>query len=242
MRLCVAFYSARRYQKGRIYDKPMRALQCLEVVLSTPCHSKGVRGGRSFYTKPKQFFDLKDGYEMWTGLFQAPILGEEPFLNVDVSHKSFPVECTVLNYLKHNYHIENLNRDLDFRIAEGLGNYLKSMSVVYEPPASFNSFPKSYKVNCITKQSASRLYFKNNLNIDISVAEYFELRGYPLRYPNLNCVHVGALAKTNYIPIELLRVPPGQALNVSYFYSRAFSIQLTYVIDRKKMVHVRCSR
>ncbi|XP_033244102.1 protein argonaute-2-like isoform X2 [Drosophila miranda] len=57
--------SLRSYMKDKIYDKPMRALQCLEVVLAAPCHNTARRAGRSFFKRsdPGNAIDLKDGYE-----------------------------------------------------------------------------------------------------------------------------------------------------------------------------------
>lgn len=190
----------------------MRALQALDVILSESNNERGIRVGRSFFCRPRNPFDLEDGYEAWTGLFQAAILGEVPFLNVDIAHKSFPRESPLLDYLaNNNISLEEPLESYEYRNVE---RYLKNIDIVYQPPASFGSFDKRYKVMGLG-DSASKLTFKNDEGAQMTIAAYFQSRGYILKYPQLNCVKVGSTVRSIYLPMELCKIAEGQALNVS---------------------------
>lgn len=191
----------------------MRALQCLEVVLADPCHADGIRVGRSFYMKPKEKKDLNGGYELYLGLYQAAILGDQPFLNVDISHKSFPSPCWLTDWLSNNK--QNCSNNLESRGIFILNDFLRGMNVEYCPPKSFGTAPKIYKFNKVSAESADNLNFTMEDGTKTTVAKYFASKNYNLKYPKLNCLHVGSTVKNNYIPIELIRIPAGQVSNVS---------------------------
>ncbi|XP_054735965.1 protein argonaute-2 isoform X2 [Anastrepha obliqua] len=207
----VELRSLKTYHNERVFDKPMRALQCIEVVLANDCHNKGIRAGRSFFTPPNKTMDLDEGYELYTGLYQAAILGEQPYLNVDISHKSFPMPYDLITYLES---VLNCNRqsNLDPRNLQRLSKHLKNLKVVYNPPPSFGAGPRSYKVNDISREPAATLSFTTDNGEKFTVQKYFQSRGYNLRYPNLNCVVAGSTIRPNYLPMELCSIEAGQAI------------------------------
>ncbi|XP_060653097.1 protein argonaute-2 isoform X3 [Drosophila nasuta] len=191
--------SLRSYIKDKIYDKPMRAMQCLEVVLAEPCNKNAIRAGRSFFMKSGNGapVELRDGYEALVGLYQSFVLGDKPFVNVDVSHKSFPMSMPVIDYMVNHNRIRmddirsgNCNNNL-----RDVFSFLKDINIVYEPPKIFASTPRAYKVNGFSQQPPKMLKFESDGKV-ITVEEYFASRGYKLQYPNLYCLHVGPPAKT----------------------------------------------
>ncbi|XP_039963203.1 protein argonaute-2 [Bactrocera neohumeralis] len=202
--------SLRTYRNDRIYDKPMRALQCLEVILANACQQKGLRVGRSFFTRPNQTLDLDGGYELYTGLYQAAILGDVPYLNVDISNKSFPMALNLIDLL--NVLRIDPGRSLDQRGLQSLSAHLRALKIIYSPPPSFGAAPRSYKVNEVSRESASSLSFKIDTGEKLTVQSYFASRGYKLKYPHLGCVVAGSSVKPNYLPIELCSIEPGQAI------------------------------
>nr|XP_036216615.1 protein argonaute-2 [Bactrocera oleae] len=202
--------SLRTYRNERIYDKPMRALQCLEVILANGCQQKSIRVGRSFFTRPNHTLDLDGGYELYTGLYQAAILGDVPYLNVDISNKSFPMALNLIDLL--NVLRIDVGRTLDQRGLQNLSGHLRALKVIYSPPPSFGAAPRSYKVNEVSRESASSLSFKIDTGEKLTVQSYFASRGYKLRYPHLNCVVAGSSVRPNYLPIELCSIEPGQAI------------------------------
>ncbi|XP_033232751.1 protein argonaute-2 isoform X2 [Drosophila pseudoobscura] len=206
--------SLRNYMKNKIYDKPMRALQCLEVVLAAPCHNTAIRAGRSFFkrSEPGKAFDLNDGYEALVGLYQTFVLGDRPFVNVDISHKSFPKAMPIIEYIEQ-YQRQKIDKstNLDYRRYD-IESFLKGMNIIYDPPACLASAPRVFRVNGLTKFPASSLKFELD-GKQTTVADYFRSRKYNLMYPNLLCLHVGPPLKNIYLPIELCRIEDGQALN-----------------------------
>ncbi|XP_016984986.2 protein argonaute-2 [Drosophila rhopaloa] len=207
--------SLRSYMSDRIFDKPMRAMQCMEVVMAVPCHNKSIRAGRSFFklAEPGQRQDLDDGYEALVGLFQAFILGDRPFLNVDISHKSFPIAMPVLEYLERfglKSRINNTtNLDQSRRYIEP---FLKGINVIYKPPQAFATAPRVYKVNGLSRSPANRETFEHE-GRNVTIVEYFRSRNYNLQFPQLHCLHVGPPMKNILVPIELCTIEEGQPLN-----------------------------
>ncbi|KAH8294114.1 hypothetical protein KR054_008411, partial [Drosophila jambulina] len=191
----------RSYASKSISEKPMREMQCLEVVLASPCHNKSVRSGRSFYPMSGMGnrMELGGGYEARVGLFQAIVLGDRPYLNVDVSHKSFPMAIPVLEWLQ------------EYGPREGVESFLKGLNVVYKPPESFKANPRCYKVNGLSQLPASKEKFQLD-GKETTVANYFQDRNYKLKFPDLHCLHVGPPAKNIMLPMELCTIEGGQVL------------------------------
>ncbi|KRG06072.1 protein argonaute-2 isoform X2 [Drosophila mojavensis] len=210
----VELSSLRSYMNDKIYDKPMRALQCLEVVLAAPCHSTAIRAGRSFFKNSNEGerYELGDGYEALVGLYQSFVLGDRPFVNVDVSHKSFPIAMPMIEYLERFALRSKINPQSMLGNTYQLMNFIKGINIVYEAPASFATAPRVYKVNGLSPQPANEQKFKLD-DKTMTVSEYFRSRNYNLKYPKLHCLHVGPPAKNIYLPIELCRIEEGQALN-----------------------------
>lgn len=192
----------------------MTALQVLEVVLASQHHMMSVRVGRSFYRKPKEFYDLGDCYEMYTGIYQAALLGEEPFFNVDIAHKSFPRDMSILEVLEEKQ-ISAQNTITNYRAIDSLKVFLKGLRIVYEPPKCFASVTRQYTVVDIG-DAANKTTFTNDNGENITVYKYFASRGYTLKYPHLNCLQVGNVNKTIALPMELCSVAPQQVVNVSF--------------------------
>lgn len=191
----------------------MNALQVLEVVLASKNHMTSVRVGRSFFRKPKQFYDLSDCYEMYTGIYQAALLGEEPFFNVDIAHKSFPQAITILEVLDEK-RISPQNTITDNRALNGLKQFLKGLRIIYDAPKCFGIEPRQYTVRNIGLP-ATKSMFTNTDGVKMSVHQYFNSRGYTIKYPHLNCLDVGSTTKSISLPMELCSVAPDQVLNVS---------------------------
>ncbi|XP_037940130.1 protein argonaute-2 isoform X2 [Teleopsis dalmanni] len=200
------------YTTERVFDKPMRALQCLDVVLASACEA-GVRAGRSFYApSSNRQYDLDDGYEMWLGLYQAMVLGDVPLLNVDVSHKSFPKEFHMIDYLRQVLNINNLDANLDRYNLYDLSDFLKNINIVYTPPKCFGALPKMYKCLGVSDKSALNATFDKDGEI-MTIDAYFKSRDYKINYPQLNLLIVGSSVRSILLPMELCSIPAGQAIN-----------------------------
>ncbi|KAH8404488.1 hypothetical protein KR222_006618, partial [Zaprionus bogoriensis] len=206
--------SLRSYINDKISDKPMSALQCLEVVLAAPCHERAIRAGRSFFktTENGKRTPLNDGYEALVGLYQSFVLGDKPFVNVDVSHKSFPIAMPMIEYME-NYGLRTrITPTTTLHNTSFVLDFIRGLNVVYEPPKSFATAPRVYKVNGLSQYPASQQKFEIDKK-QLTVQQYFQSRNYTLKFPNLPCLHVGVPSKYIFLPMELCRIEEGQALN-----------------------------
>nr|XP_032291135.1 protein argonaute-2 isoform X3 [Drosophila virilis] len=210
----VELSSLRSYMNDKIYDKPMRALQCLEVVFAVPCHTRSIRAGRSYFKTSDngERRDLGDGYEALVGLYQSFVLGDRPFVNVDVSHKSFPIAMSMIEYLERYGLQSAITPATTLNNTLRLIPFIKGINVVYEPPKCFGSAPRVYKVNGLSEKPANEQKFELEGEVK-TVDQYFRSRNYTLRFPKLQCLHVGPPSKYIYLPMELCRIEEGQALN-----------------------------
>ncbi|KAH8360848.1 hypothetical protein KR084_009124, partial [Drosophila pseudotakahashii] len=207
--------SLNNYMTERIFDKPMRAMQCMEVVMAAPCHNKAIRAGRSYFkmSDPGRRWELDDGYEALVGLYQAVMLGDKPFLNVDISHKSFPIAMPVIEYLERYGLKAKINNTTDLGYSRRhIEPFLKGINVVYTPPQSFATAPRVYKVNGLSQSPATSQTFEQD-GKKVTIVDYFKNRNYKLKYPQLHCLHVGPATKNILLPIELCTIEAGQPLN-----------------------------
>lgn len=202
---CLKTYMA----NGNSFDKPMAAIQCLDIVLRTAYENnpRFVKFRKSIYVIPDQPEDVGAGHELWYGLFQSALLGAKPFLNIDVSHKAFPSGGPILQILSNITRQAVPDRLQDW-VANELHTFLKGMEISYTGPDGVN---KTFKYNGI-KGPASQQKFKLENGTEMTIEQYFRQRNKPLRYPNLPVIHVGSTVRNVMLPIELCSVPPGQAL------------------------------
>uniref|UniRef100_A0A6E8WBL6 PAZ domain-containing protein n=1 Tax=Anopheles coluzzii TaxID=1518534 RepID=A0A6E8WBL6_ANOCL len=164
---------------------------------------------RAVYAVPRQSIDIGRGHELWFGLFQSALLGSRPYLNVDVSHKAFPMGAPVLKV------IGDFNRgqvdQVSGWVQQELHSFLKGMDVVYTNPTT--RMAKRMRCNGL-REPASQQMFKLEDGTRLSVADYFARKlNFRLRYPNLPVLHVGSTVRSVYVPAELCDIPAGQALN-----------------------------
>lgn len=195
---------------GSTLDKPMSAIQCLDIVLRTAYENnpRFIKFKKSIYVKPDRPDDIGCNHELWYGLFQSALLGTRPFLNIDVSHKAFPSGGPILKILS------DMNRgQLPDRVTDWMGRdlheFLKGMEVEYTGP---NGVSKIFKYNGI-KGPANQQKFKLENGTETTVDQYFRSQNKQLRYPSLPVIHVGSTIRNIMLPIELCSIMPGQALN-----------------------------
>lgn len=172
----------------------------------------GVSTKRSFYLPGNREY-LGDFFQLWYGLFQSTVLGDEPFLNIDIQHKAFPTQYEKLtdlvsDILKDNRMPDNLSLALDNRAIETLRKHLSGLDI-------------RYKMN-------DKGYERKFLGIDLPPGEFkFEKDGkqitiqkylldtykYKIQWPKLPCIKMGTTAHTITVPIELCSLNEKQALN-----------------------------
>lgn len=201
----------------RQFDTPMRAMQCIDIILKDTYHlSNGVQVGRSFFTYPTgKSYDLGDFYELWTGLFQSTVLGSIPYVNVDVAHKAFPQPIGLVDligglYRNSRFARGDIKTPLDRNVADSLQQHLRGLRIIYKMPGG-DASEKGYKFLGLANIPAAEMFMSDGKNI--SVLAYFKSRNYDIQFPNLPCLKVGSSIKSISLPAELCRIPGGQ---VSY--------------------------
>ncbi|XP_053612672.1 protein argonaute-2-like isoform X2 [Plodia interpunctella] len=201
---------------------PSEAIQCVDVILRQGALESYVKAGRQFFKRPSNPIDLSGGLEMWTGLFQSAIFTSKAFINIDVAHKGFPKYQPLIITLSRDFQLdpsialEQQNR----RNVELFQQFLKGLRVVAAVggDTTAQGQRREFVCNSTVKPATVEKFDFTDPNTNrcerITVAEFFiKKKGFRLRYPNLNCVWVGARDKSIYYPMELLEVAFGQALN-----------------------------
>lgn len=159
--------------------------------------------------RPKNPVNLTGFFELWLGLFQSTILGRIPYVNVDISHKAFPTEATLIAVIEEvcaDYRSRgrvNLNAALDYNATSNLTNHLRGLDIGYKMPGS--GVTKAYKFHSL-KDPAS----KQTFDLDgkkVTVEQYFRSRGHPLKYPHLPCI---STMNNAFFPVEFCFVIGGQ--------------------------------
>lgn len=87
-------------------EKPMQALQCIDIVLRSSASMSCIPVGRSHFTRPDHQFKLGDGCVLYHGFYQAAILGWKPFVNVDVAHKAFPSALNIIDLIAEMFNYD----------------------------------------------------------------------------------------------------------------------------------------
>ncbi|XP_037047779.1 protein argonaute-2 isoform X2 [Bradysia coprophila] len=206
----IDFQSLKIYTNMRQFDAPLRAMQMLEIVLKSPFWNKnGVQAGRSFYMCPSKRFDLGDNYELWTGLYQATVLGSRPYLNVDIAHKAFPSAMYVIDLLDER---TNLQRDLEYRDKNSLQSHLNGLMIRYAMPGNEAS-ARNYKFLGLSANSRTHKFKSDQDKKEYTIEQYFRTRNVTIKYPLLPTLKLGNAIKNITVPMEFCSVAGNQAVN-----------------------------
>ncbi|CRL06019.1 CLUMA_CG019029, isoform A [Clunio marinus] len=206
-------YRKAEYQNN---DKPMQAVQCLDVILRTAFNplissNRAIQAGRALYFAQERSIPLGDSMELWLGLFQSAVLGRDAlYLNVDVAHKAFPSPMSLLDLVRSFDRSGNLPARFDDRYGRQLTEHLKMLSVSYRPDK--NQPAKTFGFNGL-KESANNATFVDEKGVKMTVQGYFQKKGIRLQFPDYPVLWVGSRARNVYLPMELCEIPAGQATN-----------------------------
>nr|XP_034826738.1 protein argonaute-2-like [Maniola hyperantus] len=203
--------------QGSSLNTPMEAIQCVDVILQQGTLENYVKAGRQFFKRPRNPIDLFDGLEMWTGLFQSAIFTSRAFINIDVAHKGFPKQQSLVDALVKDFRLDP-SRPLDRqRGFEAFQHFIKGLRVkanIGGAGAKQREFICNGVVDPPSRISFQLTDHDGRPTKEITVAKYFEIeKKCRIKYPNLNCMWVGPKDKNIYYPMELLDVVYGQALN-----------------------------
>lgn len=199
-------------------NKPQIAIQALDVILREPSsmNSTFVRIGRSYFAPPdpNRIIDLGDGLHLWNGFYQSAGIGWAPYLNLDVAHKGFPVQTSVVDIVREICRGQ-MPRDGELTDWDkvALKDRVGGMKVIYQIPNQPNS-RKIFKVNKIVGSAITERFKPDNGSKEITILDYFtKSKNCRLQFPKLPCFQVGSVAKNMRIPGELCTVLGGQVCN-----------------------------
>jgi hypothetical protein len=162
---------------------------------------------RSFFDATQRRDPLgRTNYELWYGLFQSAVLGWKPYLNIDIAHKAFPMPTPVLRLLQCD------PTRYDPRDGENLRSELNGLNFIYTPPDAPTGL-RMYRFYGIG-EPAERSMFEHD-GRRLSVAQYFQNKGCPLKYPRLPCLRTAGNAA---LPIEFCSIAPGQVIIHFFFF------------------------
>lgn len=162
--------------------------------------------------KPVNPYNLGECYELWTGLFQSTVLGKQPYLNVDIAHKAFPIAMSILDVIKVLCNTNDLSKPLDNWNIEKITDHLKGLRITYNMPGAASS-KKCYKFNKMGVSAAQHKFKCDAQATQMTVADYFlKERKYKITFPNLPCVVVGNEIRSVYLPAELCEISANQAV------------------------------
>ncbi|XP_055305200.1 protein argonaute-2-like [Sitodiplosis mosellana] len=200
------------YQRTTLNEDPKRAMQAMEVILKSAFHQphlrNGVLGGRSFFLPPDRREYLGDFYELWLGLFQSMVLGNVPYLNVDVNHKAFPKRYPSLVDLLNDMGVDS-NRGLDRNVEYALRQHLKGLEIRYNKP---NDKAMIYKFMDIVGPPGNVRFTLEN-GQQKTILQYFQETGRNIRNVNLPCIKLGNTIKNIIVPMEMCGIPDTQVIN-----------------------------
>lgn len=162
--------------------------------------------------RPSNRFDLGDNYELWTGLYQATVLGSRPYLNVDIAHKAFPTQLSVIDVLDRNV---DLRRDLQPRDRNALQSHLNGLMIKYSMPGNPAS-SRSYKFLGFNANSKTHKFKSDQDKKEYTIDEYFRSRGAIIKYPLLPTMKLGNAIKNITVPMEFCEIAGNQVINANF--------------------------
>lgn len=171
--------------------------------------------GRSFYLRPKDRpLYLGDYFELWYGLFQSTVLGDMPFLNVDIAHKAFPKSYTslidIFTDMQQDRRFQNginTNRPIDNDVKDALKKHLSGLDIHYTSPKDGQIYERKFA--SVENPPGQIMFQKDDKNI--SVLEYFEKTlNKKIQYPQMPCIKMGNRIRTITVPIEFCSLSNAQ--------------------------------
>lgn len=170
--------------------------------------------GRSFYLRPNGRGEyLGDYFELWLGLFQSTVLGDMPFLNVDIAHKAFPKSYSSLIDIFRDMEQDrrfqriDLNRPINDDVKKALEKHLGGLDIRYLSPKDKMIYERKFL--SIKSPPEQIMFAKDGKNI--SVLKYFEQElKTKIQYPQMPCIEMGNKIRTITVPIEFCSLSNAQ--------------------------------
>ncbi len=196
---------------GKLPYTPYDVITSLEVILRHPMTKNSIVVGRSIYPGTGEgAVPISGAIDVWKGFFLSlrPALGRL-LLNVDTSATAFVAGGDLVPLVRDFLSLgpNDPFNSIDGRARGAVESFLRATRVEVTHRGESK---RKYKVIGLGA-SADQLSFATEDGSKKTVAQYFQEKyNIQLRYPQLPCVQVGSPEKAIFLPMECLRVPPGQ--------------------------------
>ncbi|CAK9832129.1 Protein argonaute-2 [Anthophora retusa] len=189
-----------------------KGLQALNVIFHHAVSDRYVSIHRSLFHPPTpgHIVSLTNGLDLWYGVFQSVVIGSRPYLNIDVVHKGFPTEQSVIELMKQLCgNVQNVTpRDVE-RNHMKINKFLKGLKIQYEIPGQTQT-KRTYRVNGLVECPRNNEFRLEDKSL-CTVEQYFaQTKKYKIQYPDLPCLWVGSQNNKIYLPAELCKIVAGQ--------------------------------
>lgn len=196
---------------GKLPYTPYDVITSLEVILRHPMTKNNIVVGRSIYPGTGAgAVPISGAVDVWKGFFLSlrPSFGRL-LLNVDTSATAFIAGGDVIPLVRDFLGLQqNEPLNIDGRARGAVESFLRSARVEVTHRGESK---RKYKVLGLSPVSARELTFSREDGSKQSVADYFQEKyNVTLQFPQLPCVQVGSPQKAIFMPMECLRIPPGQ--------------------------------
>ncbi|XP_032670990.1 protein argonaute-2-like isoform X1 [Odontomachus brunneus] len=206
-------------------DMTRTAVQILDIILRHAPASRLIsvsRGsvGKSLFPagENRRVKALGSGLDLHVGGFLSAVIGWRPYLNIDVAHKAFvasenvvDIICDILQ-MKTREDLNSRNaRDAVTHYEDKINKVLTGVKVNYAIPNQ-PSTKRTHRINGLGPDAINHKFdVKGKM---CSIQEYFAtVKNCKLNFPHLPCLWVGKRDGKTYLPAELCKVAPGQAVN-----------------------------
>lgn len=137
------------------------------------------------------------------------VLGNVPYLNVDVNHKAFPKRYESLIDLFKDMENDlrmriDPSRPLDRDVCRALEKHLGGLEICYNGPKKV-----VYKFMRMQAPPGQLMFTLEN-GQQKSVLQYFRETNRQIRYPEMPCIRIGNTIKNIDVPMEYCTIPDSQ--------------------------------
>ncbi|XP_011688229.1 PREDICTED: protein argonaute-2 isoform X2 [Wasmannia auropunctata] len=208
---------------GLAGNKDQTAIQVLDIIMRHAPESRtsNITVGKSLFWNINEEEKLGAGVALGRGGFLSGVLGWQPYLNVDISHKGFTVTQKVIAYmaevaLNNERRVRELTYDDVMRYSLKMQSFLRGLKVTYEIPG-LPSSKRTYRIMDLCKDSCDSFKFSDSSSgRQYTITTYFrEVKRYKIGRPDLPVLHVGNTADGGKVmlPVELCTIVGKQAIN-----------------------------
>nr|XP_034189444.1 protein argonaute-2 [Osmia lignaria]XP_034189445.1 protein argonaute-2 [Osmia lignaria] len=203
------------YNEG---EKEEKGLQALDVIFRHGPAYTFTPVGKSLFPRPEpgRVISLSDGMDLWIGVFQSVAIGKRAYLNIDVAHKGFPKDQSIIDLMRELCRPPRQAqplatvqpRDVE-RNKEKITKFLKGLKIQYELPGQPTT-RRTYRVNELVRCPRENKFRLENNTMCTVEQYYLEKKNYRIQFPDLPCLWVGSRNNNIHLPVELCTIVGGQ--------------------------------